>query len=192
MNKEEHKYTNAQILRKKAEKVLLEKQNRFEINSIDSDQIKLLHELQVHQIELEMQNEELQNEIEIAEKTLKKNAILFDLAPMGYFTLDSTGKIYEINQAGAKMLGGNSNNLINTSFMMYVVDRAKTIFETFLKTAFQSGEKVTCKVMLEKDNKPLCYVYMEGFVIPDDKKCLLSLVDISGNSSLSENQIPLF
>lgn len=191
MNKEEQKYTNAQIHRKKAEKILLEKQNQKEINSIDTDQIKLLHELQVHQIELEMQNEELLNEIELAEKTLKKNAILFDLAPMGYFTLDITGKIYEFNQAGAKMLGGN-NNLTNTNFMKYVVDRSKRIFETFLETAFQSGEKVTCKVMLEKDKKPLCYVYMEGVVIPDDHKCLLSLVDISGNSSIRENQIPLF
>jgi len=192
MNKEEQKYINAQILRKEAEKILLEKQNRFEINSIETDQIKLLHELQVHQIELEMQNEELQNEIEIAEKMLKKNAILYDLAPMGYFTLDETGKIYELNQAGAKMLGENTNNLINTSFMIYIVERAKTIFETFLKTAFQSGEKVSCKVMLEKNKKPLCYVYIEGIVIPYDQKCMISAVDISGNSSTNENWIPLF
>ena len=192
MNKEEQKYTNAQILRKKAEKILIEKQNLIETKGEVTDQTKLLHELLVHQIELEMQNEELQNEVELVEKTLKKNAILFDLAPMGYFTLDSAGKIYELNQAGAKMLAGNSTKLINTSFMIYVVDRAKTIFESFLKTAFQTGEKVTCKVMLEKDKKPLCYVYMEGIVIPDDQKCLLSVVDISGNSSSRDNQIPLF
>ena len=72
MNKEEVKYTNAQILRKKAEKLVFEKQNRSVVDSNEMDQQKLLHELQVHQIELEMQNEELLNEVAMVEKILKK------------------------------------------------------------------------------------------------------------------------
>ena len=191
MSKEEY-LSDAQLLRIKAEEKLKAKNDKVKVSNAEHDAKKLLHELQVHQIELEMQNEELREANEVAEKALRKYTMLYDLAPMGYFTLDSAGKIYELNQAGAKMLAGNSTKLINTSFMIYVVDRAKTIFESFLKTAFQTGEKVTCKVMLEKDKKPLCYVYMEGIVIPDDQKCLLSVVDISGNSSSRDNQIPLF
>jgi PAS domain-containing protein len=192
MNKEEVKYTNAQILRKKAEKLVFEKQNRSVVDSNEMDQQKLLHELQVHQIELEMQNEELLNEVEMVEKILKKNALLFDLAPMGYFTLDATGKIFELNQAGARMLRDNSTNLINANFKIFVVDKARTAFESFIKSAFQKGEKVSCKVMLEKDKKPLCYVYLEGLVIPEDQKLLLSVVNISGNASAHDYQIPIF
>ena len=192
MNKEEIKNTNAQILRKKAEKLMFEKQNHSDANSNVMDQQKLLHELQVHQIELEMQNEELLYEVEMVEKILKKNALLFDLAPMGYFTIDATGKIFELNQAGARMLRDNSTNLINANFKIFVVDRARTVFESFIKNAFQKGEKVSCKVMLEKNKKPLCYVYLEGLVIPDDQKLLLSVVNISGNASAHDYQIPLF
>jgi len=192
MNKEEVKYTNAQILRKKAEKLVFEKQNRSVVDSNEMDQQKLLHELQVHQIELEMQNEELLNEVAMVEKILKKNALLFDLAPMGYFTLDATGKIFELNQAGARMLRDNSTNLINANFKIFVVDKARTAFESFIKSAFQKGEKVSCKVMLEKNKKPLCYVYLEGLVIPEDQKLLLSVVNISGNASAHDYQIPIF
>ena len=192
MNKEEVKYNNAQILRKKAEKLVFEKQNRSVVDSNEMDQQKLLHELQVHQIELEMQNEELLNEVAMVEKILKKNALLFDLAPMGYFTLDATGKIFELNQAGARMLRDNSTNLINANFKIFVVDKARTAFESFIKSAFQKGEKVSCKVMLEKDKKPLCYVYLEGLVIPEDQKLLLSVVNISGNASAHDYQIPIF
>ena len=192
MNKEEIKYTNAQILRKKAEKLMYEKQTRLDANPNELDQQKLLHELQVHQIELEMQNEELMCEVEMVEKILKKNALLFDLAPMGYFTIDASGKIFELNQAGARMLRDNSTNLINANFKIFVVDRARNAFESFIKTAFQKGEKVSCKVMLEKNKKPLCYVYLEGLVIPEDQKLLLSVVNISGNSSAHDYQIPIF
>jgi len=192
MNKEEIKNNNAQILRRKAEKLMYERHNRLDANSKEMDQQKLLHELQVHQIELEMQNEELLNEVELVEKTLKKNALLFELAPMGYFTLDATGKIFELNQAGARMLRDNSTNLINANFKIFVVDRARTVFENFIKNAFQKGEKVSCKIMLEKNKKPLCYVYLEGLVIPDDQKLLLSVVNISGNASAHENHIPIF
>jgi len=90
------------------------------------------------------------------------------------------------------MLRDNSTNLINANFKIFVVDRARTVFESFIKSAFLKGEKVSCKVMLEKNKKPLCYVYLEGLVIPDDHKLLLSVVNISGNASAHENQIPLF
>jgi len=55
---------------------------------METDSIKLLHELQVHQIELEMQNEELIQANATAEAALKKYTMLYDFAPMGYFTLD--------------------------------------------------------------------------------------------------------
>ena len=72
---------------------------------IESDFKKLLHELQVHQIELEMQNEELIKANETAETALRKYTMLYDFAPMGYFTLEEDGTICDLNFTAAEMLG---------------------------------------------------------------------------------------
>ena len=61
----------------------------------------LVHELQVHQIELEMQNEELQRARAAAEEASEKYYDLFDFAPVGYFLWDAEGRILEVNLAGA-------------------------------------------------------------------------------------------
>ena len=86
-------FTDAQMLRKKAEEKLKEKQIKSSEQGLELEVKKLLHELQVHQIELEMQNEELSQAYDIAEVALKKYTMLYDFAPMGYFTLDQDGRI---------------------------------------------------------------------------------------------------
>ena len=95
MSNEETNFTDAQMLRMKAEEQLKEKQKKVDKPVMETDVKKLLHELQVHQIELEMQNEELREANETAETALKKYTMLYDFAPMGYFTLDSDGSICE-------------------------------------------------------------------------------------------------
>jgi hypothetical protein len=81
MNRKEN-LTDAQILRLKAEEKL-KKNEKTGKPVIEADVKKLLHELQVHQIELEMQNEELREANETAETALKKYTILYDFAPVG-------------------------------------------------------------------------------------------------------------
>jgi hypothetical protein len=81
-------------LRKQAEKILQQKREKvIQDEKNEADAKKLLHELQVHQIELEMQNEELLKAYEAAEAALKKYTIVFDQAPMGFVTLESDGTI---------------------------------------------------------------------------------------------------
>jgi len=91
MINEEMDFTDAKMLREKAEMLLNEKQKKEDGALKGTDVNKLLHELQVHQIELEMQNEELRQAYETAETALKKYTMLFDLSPMGYFSLNSDG-----------------------------------------------------------------------------------------------------
>jgi len=69
------------------------------------DARRLLHELQVHQIELEMQNEELQRAREELDESHARYADLYDFAPVGYFTFDRQGLVQEVNLTGAEMLG---------------------------------------------------------------------------------------
>ena len=180
MSDKEQKLTDAQILRIKAEELLKEKQKKMDKPVMETDEKRLLHELQVHQIELEMQNEELRHANETAETALKKYTMLYDFAPMGYFTLDSDGSICDLNFTGAEMLGDKRFSLVNSNFKLFVSEDSQAVFNTFFRKVFAGDAKESCEVMLGYDNNPLCLVYMEGIVSGDDRKCLLSVVDISG------------
>jgi PAS domain-containing protein len=180
MNYKEKNFTDAQMLRIKAEELLKEKQKKVDKSVMEIDAKKLLHELQVHQIELEMQNEELRQTNETAETALKKYTMLYDFAPMGYFTLDSDGSICELNFTGAEMLGEKRFSLINSNFKLFVSEDSQPVFNDFFSKVYAGNVKQSCEVMLGYNNNPLCLVYMEGIVTGDDRKCLLSVVDISG------------
>ena len=179
MNNEEQKLTDAEILRLKAEKLLREDENRFVPPILESDAKRLLHELQVHQIELEMQNEELRQANETAEAALKKYTMLYDLSPMGYFTLDKDGSICDLNFTGAEMLGDRRFALLNSNFKLFISEESQVVFNNFFSKVYTSKAKESCEVMLGYDKNPLGLVYMEGIVTGDDQKCLLSVVDIS-------------
>ena len=178
MSTEEKNLTYAQILRMKAEEKLKEKRTTAK-PVIEADMKKLLHELQVHQIELEMQNEELREANETAETALKKYTMLYDFAPLGYFTLEKDGSISELNFTGAEMLGDKRFSLVNSNFKLFVSENSQSVFNRFLSKVLTGNSKESCEVMLGYDGKPLCSVYMEGVVIGDDRKCLLSVVNIS-------------
>ncbi len=179
MNKEKINFTDAKLLRRKAEEKLNENQQKKSFIKEETDVKKLLHELQVHQIELEMQNEELRQAYEIAETALKKYTLLFDLSPMGYFTLDPEGAICELNFAGAEILGERRFSLIDSNFKLFIAEGSRLVFNNFFRKVFTSNAKESCEVLLGYDKKTLCFVYMEGVVTDDDQKCLLSVVDIS-------------
>lgn len=179
MNNDEIDFTNSKMLRKVAEEKLKVKQSKDNKTLIEADVKKLVHELQVHQIELEMQNEELQQAYETAEAALKKYTMLYDFSPMGYFTLNSEGIISDLNFTGAEMLNEKRFSLANTNFKLFVYEDSKPIFNAFLAKLYTSHAKESCEVMLGYNNNPLCYVYMEGVVTGDDHQCLLSVVDIS-------------
>jgi len=178
MNTEKKNLTDAQILRLKAEEKL-KAVNKTTKQVIEADVKKLLHELQVHQIELEMQNEELREANETAEAALKKYTMLYDFAPMGYFTVEKDGSISELNFTGAELLGEKRFSLLNSNFKLFVTESSRAEFDRFFSKVFKSNAKESCKVMLGYDGKPLCSVYIEGVVVGDDRQCLLSVVNTS-------------
>lgn len=187
MNKEEEDYlTDAQLLRIKAEAQLKVNIRKTGTADTEHDIKKLLHELQVHQIELEMQNEELRQANEATEEALKRYTMLYDLAPMGYFTLTRDGNISELNFTGADMLGERRFSLINSNFKLFVSDESKAVFNEFINRVFSSNYKESCELRLGYKNNPLSYVYMEGVVTGDDKNCLLSVVDVSSLRTSSD------
>ncbi len=88
----------------------------------------LLHELQVHQIELEMQNEELKSANTQAENSRAKYYELYDLAPIGYFTVNEHGKILEVNQASADLLEVSKRQLLNNYFQIILLTAAYLLY----------------------------------------------------------------
>ena len=132
MNKKEPDLSDAQLLRLNAERQLKMKKKKEDDSDLEIDAKRLMHELQVHQIELEMQNEELQRANETAETALRKYTMLYDFAPLGYFTLDSEGKIEELNFTGADMLGERRLSLVGSNFKFFVSEESKANFNSFL------------------------------------------------------------
>ncbi len=179
MINEEMDSMDPKMLRKKAEEQLKEKQQRESISREETDIKKLLHELQVHQIELEMQNEELRQAYITAETALKKYTLLFELSPMGYFILDADGTICESNFTGADMLREKRFTLIDSNFKLFISEASRPVFNNFFRKVYSRNTKESCEILLGYDNKPLCRVYMEGVVTEDEQKCLLSVVDIA-------------
>jgi PAS domain S-box-containing protein len=180
MKSDKHSFTNDQILRRNAEELLNKKQAKLDKSFMETDAVKLLHELQVHQIELEMQNEELIRANETAEAALKKYTMLYDFAPMGYFTLDSEGTICDLNFTAAEILGDKRFSLMNSNFKLFIAEESLKIFNSFFKRVFSTEFKESCEVKLGYDGNHLGTVYMEGIVTGPEKKCLLSVVDITG------------
>ena len=177
MNKEKRDFTGDQMLRRNAEEVLKKSQDKIQNSIIQTDKIKLLHELQVHQIELEMQNEELIRANEIAETALRKYTMLYDFAPMGYFSLDRNGIICDLNFTGAEMLGDKRFSLVSSNFKLFISDDSQTDFDKFLSKVFSTDKKESCEVNLGYDRNPIS-VYIEGIVTGNKKECLLSVVDL--------------
>jgi|WetSurMetagenome_2_1015567.scaffolds.fasta_scaffold18613_2 hypothetical protein len=188
MTDKELDFTDPRMLRKKAEEKLTKKQNSQENPALEADVKKLMHELQVHQIELEMQNEELCEAYEAAELALKKYTLLYDFAPMGYFTLNSEASICDLNFTGAEMLGDNRFSLVNSNFKLFISEQSLPVFNDFFRKVYLSNAKESCNVLLGYDKKKLCTVYMEGIVTGDNQQCLLSVVDITGFSKTDTSQ----
>lgn len=106
-------------LRARAEKRLEEKPGVID-HFLRQDPRKLVKELGVQKIELELQNDELRQTQEELEKSRAKYFDLYDLAPVGYFTLAEDGQILETNLKAGALLGVEKGNLLNKNFNSFV------------------------------------------------------------------------
>ncbi len=148
-------------LRKKAEKVVAPTEKAVEKLS-PKDAQKLIHELQVHQIELEMQNEELRRtQIELQESQ-KKYVDLYNFSPAGYFTFDDKGLIRELNAAAANLLGFEKAMLLDRPFRIFAAPEYGDIFTQHRLDVMTSRERRSCELKLVKRDKSSFYASMES------------------------------
>jgi PAS domain S-box-containing protein len=126
------------------------------------DTQRLLHELQVHQIELELQNSELADARSKQEGLLEKYTDLYDFAPVGYMSLDEQGQILEVNLTGSAMLGVGRSRLINRRLLTFVKPASRAVFQEFLKQIFARAGKQACEAALLREGGASFWANIHG------------------------------
>ena len=178
----------AALLRQKAEEELIMKSENSNFKYLSDDIQLIIHELQVHQIELEMQNEELVLAKKMSEVDRSKYKELYDFAPSGYLTLTPEGEILELNLQASQMLGKERSNLKNSRLGFFVAEESKPVFNVFLENIVRGDTKKSCEVVLAGlDNNPII-ARISGIISDNRLNCYLTAVDIT-RQELAEEAI---
>lgn len=153
---------------------------------------KLIHDLNVHRVELEIQNEELRRAQDEIDWALSRYSDLYDFAPVGYLTLNKNGLIVKINLTGADMLGEDRCYLIKKGFSSFIAPNFQDTFYHHSKQVFKSKNKQTCQLKLLKKDGTEFYAQIESVVAKDDKgyfsQLRTAITDIT-KSKLAEEEL---
>jgi len=149
-----------------------------------------VHELEVHQVELELQNEELRAARLETEAGLERYTELFDFAPIGYLTLATDETIREINHVGAQLLGRPRSRLIGQPLSTFVAIRDIAGFRSMLGKTFDTDTKERCEIEIShRIGQPPRHVRVTSTMLSgDDRKTLLAVEDIT-ESKLREKKL---
>jgi len=149
----------------------------------------LLHELQVHQIELEIQNEELRQS-QIALASLQSRYFdLFDLAPVGYLILSDKGTILEANLTAAKLLGTDRSRLVKQFLSRFILREDQTIFYYFYRQLPAADTLQECELRLMRNDGSVFWARLEATTEPDTDGapiCRVAVSDISERKQAEE------
>jgi two-component system cell cycle sensor histidine kinase/response regulator CckA len=156
---------------------------------------KLVEELRVHQVELEMQNEELrQAQIELSDAR-DRYANLYDFAPVGYFTINEKGLILEANFTGAKMLGLERGRLIGRPFSRFITKDAQDNFYLYRKKIFETGIRQTFELTLKREDGSIFHAQLESIAIKetgaDGNVIRTTIIDITRRRQAEEEKTEL-
>ncbi len=136
---------------------------------VDKDELqRVLHELQVHQVELEMQNRELRENQQALEVSRNHYVELYDFAPFGYLTLDHSGCLLNINLTGAAMFGEERARLIGTPLIAYITKEDAPLFLKHLKKCWEGGIKISTDLSLVPKRNRSVSVHMSSIVVQDE------------------------
>lgn len=131
------------------------------------DAERLIQEFQMHQIELEMQNEELRRAQEELEASRNKYSDLYDFAPIGYFTFDHNGLILDVNRTGADLLWAERGSLIKKSFTQFIHKDDQEIFYRHSRKVREEKNRLSCEIRMKNKSGTQFDVRMESIAIMD-------------------------
>ena len=180
---------DARTLRQQAEAQAHDRVNSVEHVS-DADAHRLVHELQVHEIELAMQNEQLRASQADVESLRARYTDLFDFAPTGYLTLSRDCTINDANLKAGSLLHTNRAALLRQPFASFVSRADRHAFESCCASAFSDTRRAQCELELVGGNVPFQYVHFEAVANEARTELRVSLVDITDRRA-AEAQLQL-
>ncbi len=172
--------------RKKPEELLASRPAPAELSSADKN--ALIHELRVHQIELEMQNEELRQSRIALDNAIKKYSDLYDFAPVGYLTLDCDNAIIEANLMVSELLEVERRDLIGKPFNVFVSPDDKDFFYLHLKK-LSEHVPLTCEIRLKRKNGKVFNAQLVSILFPEDaasEKRMIAIFDITARARIEQ------
>ncbi|MEI7450611.1 MAG: PAS domain-containing protein, partial [Desulfomonile sp.] len=192
MTQEKDSKNNFSVLRSQAEELLGPVSvDQEDISALSPEEAQVLvHDLRIHQIELEMQNEELRQAQIKLEELKDKYLDLYDFAPVGYMTLNDRGLILEANLTAVGLLGMDRTSLIKMFFSRFVCQEFTDTFYLYLQQVFQSQSKQACEIKLTRKDGTVFYAQLESIPVQDENgqfnRCRAVLTDITERKLMEE------
>ncbi|MDO8737673.1 PAS domain S-box protein, partial [Candidatus Deferrimicrobium sp.] len=151
---------------------------------------RLLHELQVHQIELEMQNDELRKAQLELEASGVKYFDLYNMAPVGYFTVSEKGLILEANLRAAQLLGVGRNRLVKQPLTRYIVQEDQDIYYLHRKRLLETGARQVSELRMCRRDDSRFWAQLETGAVQDGEDsppvCRTMVSDITARHQTEE------
>jgi PAS domain S-box-containing protein len=155
-------------LRQKAEQIVTGK--KIDLPDFkDLDLMRLIHEIEVQQVELELQNQELRQTSHDLEESRNKYFELYQTAPVAFVTVNSNGMIEQINEAAARLLPGADEFLAGKSLAALIVPEDQQAYFSFLRNHALRKPVSCCELRLKTDAQPTAHVHLEARAIYDEK-----------------------
>jgi PAS domain S-box-containing protein len=148
------------------------------------DALALLHELQVHQVEVDLQDEELRRSRAELETSLNRQVQLYDYAPVGYFTLDFNAVLRELNETGAAMLGSERDFLRGRSLDSFLTAEGTSILRAMLGRLAEGAPTEFADLALRStpDGETRC-MHASACLDPAGGGYLIGLIGVSGKKT---------
>ncbi|MCF8025972.1 MAG: PAS domain S-box protein [Desulfobacteraceae bacterium] len=198
MNSRDKGPDNLDELRRIAEQKLLEN-GGSEADTLSEmsreERRQIIHELQTHQIELELQNEELRRaQIEL-DASRARYFDLYDLAPVGYCTVSQKGLIIEANLTAAKLLNTERESLVKQPMSRFILRQDQDIFYLHRKRLFETGEPLVCELRMTGCNSPPVWVRLDASVSAGEENdtpvCWVVMSDITKRKQAEKKLLEL-
>jgi two-component system CheB/CheR fusion protein len=180
-------------LRERAEAVVRTKAAQSSDNyaTMTSEEMsELLHNLQVHQIELEMQNQELRHAREQIAIAHERYFDLYDRAPVGYCTVSQKGLILQSNQTAATLLGVFNVALLNARFSQFIHEEDQDRYYLNRRKLFASGNPQEWEQRMLKNDGTVFWAHLKATILRDDAAepvCRIVVSDISERKQAEES-----
>jgi len=175
-------------LRRQAE-VLLSAKEGIAIAQFDGDPLKLIHELQTQQIELELQNDELRHTQEELAVSQNRYFNLYDLAPVGYITISETGVLLETNLTAATLLGKSRNEMIKQPISNFILSMDQDLYYHNRKRLFETEKPRRLELRMVQTDKLHFWAQMDMTAVQNEdgsRVCRITINDITERKQSEE------